>query len=195
MEKTKLVLTEAEKVAREIVGTDTNSELVTVASDQRDLDKMITNQAKSKYNQAVGDLESKLEEHDKLLKKYKEEVTKDINNMDMSPLYNYVVIKPFSENPFQQIKREGALITDLGGLTPTYKSNEDGGFHEEESFIHTGMVTIVGPECKYTKEGDLVMWPKTSEITIPFYKEGLMLVNETRIMVRLRESDLNKKNK
>ena len=61
MEKTKLVLTEAEKVAREIVGTDTNSELVTVASDQSDLDKMITNQAKSKYNQAVGDLESKLE--------------------------------------------------------------------------------------------------------------------------------------
>ena len=186
MEKTELTRTANEKIAREVVGLESGATFKSMSSDEN-LSKMLITEAKNKFNQQVGDVQNKLEEHSKLLDKYKKEVIKDSNNMDMASLYNYVVIKPFSENPFQQIKKEGNLIVDMGGLKPIYKSHEDGQFHEEEQFIHTGIVTIVGPECKYLNEGDLVMWPKTSEVPIPFYKEGLLLVNETRVMVRLRE--------
>lgn len=188
MKMERILMTENEKFARSM----SDGNIVSLNKDQ-DLDNIIKNEAKNKFNDKIQEIQKRMEEHSKLLDQYREEVTKDINNMDMSPVYNYIIIKPYEENPFQQIKKEGSIIIDSGGLTPIYKSQEDGEIHEEESYVHTGMVTAVGPECKYIKEGDIVMWTKNSEVPIPFYKEGLVLVNETRIMIRVRESEIFKK--
>ena len=90
------------------------------------------------------------------------------------PIGNYVLIKPFTTNPFQKIQ-------------VTVKSNETGEYEEEEQFIMTGNVIEVGPDCKYIKEGDAVMWAKHSQVPVPFFRQGLVVVNETRIIVTINE--------
>lgn len=108
------------------------------------------------------------------------------------PLYRYILIKPFDENPFQQIKREGNIITDLGGQKPIYKSQETGMWEEEESYVHVGLVWEVGPETKYVKEGDVVMYNINSEVPVPFYKQGLVIVDECRITAVVNEDLKNR---
>jgi hypothetical protein len=72
-------------------------------------------------------------------------------------------------------------------MKPTYKSRETGEWEEEEQFIHVGTVIDNGPACKWVREGDIVMWRKVSETPVPFYKQGLVLVNEQSIMVDVNQ--------
>mgnify|MGYP006988889801 FL=1 len=74
------------------------------------------------------------------------------------------------------------LIIDLGGMKPQYKSNETGEWEEEESFIHVGAVFDAGPECKWIKDGDIVMWTKPSEMPIPFYRQNIYMIPEQRVL-------------
>ena len=106
----------------------------------------------------------------------------DLEQLEIKPNYEGVLIKPYEQNPFQQIKKEGNIITDTGGLIPQYKSNETGEWEEEEAFVRVGLVIDVGPTCKYVKEGDVVFWRKPSECVIPFFKQGFVQVNEHSIM-------------
>ena len=80
------------------------------------------------------------------------------------------------------------LIIDTGGLAPQYKNTDNGQIEEEEQFIKVGVVQEVGPECKYLKAGDAVFYSKPSAIPVPFYKQKLIQVNETRILAAVNEN-------
>lgn len=165
-------------------GIEGNGTTFVIGKDIKDLTKA---EAISKVNNKVDEYVEKLEKHEELLKKYTEEIGKDLDNLEIKPIYEGVLIKPYDENPFQRIHKEGAIITDLGGMKPTYKSNEDGQYHEEESFIRVGLVIDAGPTTKYLKEGDVVMWRRPSEVPIPFFKQNLVLVNEHSIMTAVNQ--------
>lgn len=175
--------TDAMQVYEKVAGVESEGREMFNMSANRDLKNMVEDNAKAKFNEKVEEYVSKLEEHEKLLEQYTESLTEDLNKLEIKPLYEGVLIKPLAQNPFQKMKREGKLIVDTGGLTPEYKSRETGEWEEEESFIHYGVVQEVGPTCKYLKEGDVVMWRKPSETPVPFYKQGLVLVNEHSIMI------------
>lgn len=175
--------TDAMKVYEKVAGVESAGREMFNMSANRDLDNMVEDNAKAKFNEKVDEYVAKLDEHEKLLQEYTESLASDLNKLEIKPLYEGVLIKPLAQNPFQKIKREGLIITDTGGLTPEYKSRETGEWEEEESFIHYGVVQEVGPTCKYLKEGDVVMWRKPSETPVPFYKQGLVLVNEHSIMI------------
>ena len=175
--------TDAMKVYETVAGVESEGREMFNMSANRDLDNMVEDNAKAKFNEKVDEYVAKLDEHEKLLQEYTESLASDLNKLEIKPLYEGVLIKPLAQNPFQKIKREGLIITDTGGLTPEYKSRETGEWEEEESFIHYGVVQEVGPTCKYLKEGDVVMWRKPSETPVPFYKQGLVLVNEHSIMI------------
>lgn len=175
--------TDAMKVYEKVAGVESAGREMFNMSASRDLDNMVEDNAKAKFNEKVDEYVAKLDEHEKLLQEYTESLASDLNKLEIKPLYEGVLIKPLAQNPFQKIKREGLIITDTGGLTPEYKSRETGEWEEEESFIHYGVVQEVGPTCKYLKEGDVVMWRKPSETPVPFYKQGLVLVNEHSIMI------------
>ena len=175
--------TNAMKVYESVAGIESEGREMFNMSANRDLSNMIEDNAKAKFNEKVEEYVSKLEEHEKLLEQYTESLTEDLNKLEIKPLYEGVLIKPLAQNPFQKMKREGNLIVDTGGLTPEYKSRETGEWEEEKSFIHYGVVQEVGPTCKYLKEGDVVMWRQPSETPVPFYKQGLVLVNEHSIMI------------
>lgn len=175
--------TDAMKVYETAAGIESEGREMFNMSANRDLKNIIEDNAKAKFNEKVDEYVSKLEEHEKLLEQYTESLTEDLNQLEIRPLYEGVLIKPLAQNPFQKIKKVGNIIMDTGGLIPEYKSKETGEWEEEESFIHYGVVQEVGPTCKYLKEGDVVMWRKPSETPVPFYKQGLVLVNERSIMI------------
>lgn len=168
--------TENEKIARIVSGGQI------FYKDKSSVDDMVNEQAKSKFNDQVEQYVKKLDDHSKMLEEYKDKLCEDLNELEIKAIKDGLLIKPFNENPFQTIKREGCIITDLGGMKPTYKSNETGEFEEEEQFIHVGTVLDAGPTCKWIRDGDIVMWRKVSETPVPFYKQGLLLVNENSIM-------------
>ena len=99
-----------------------------------------------------------------------------------------LLIKPFDTNPFQEVKIEGGIITDLGGMTPEYKSNETGEIEQEQQFIKVGTVIETGYECKFVKPGDVVFYTIASENTIPFFRQGFVTVAENRIMAIVNEN-------
>lgn len=126
-----------------------------------------------KYMTSFDDYNNQLEEFNKEF---------DLSTLEIKPLYEGIIIKPYLINPFQQIKKVDGLIVDLGGKAPEYKSHEDGKIHEEDSFIKVGKVYETGAKCAYVKVGDIVMWRKPSETPIPFYRQGFILVNEHSII-------------
>ena len=98
-------------------------------------------------------------------------------------MFAYALIQPFEKNPFQQIKiSEGGIITDLGGLTPQYKSNETGEVEEEQQFIKVGTVVETGLKCEFLKPGDIVFYTIASEVMVPFFRQGFVVVAEPRII-------------
>lgn len=179
--------TDNEQIARVLTGVETDGKLMNM-NDDRSVENLLKDQAKVAFNQEVEDYVSKFDKHKEYLEQYKEAFKESAQQLEVMPIYRYALIQPFDENPFQQIKREGSIITDLGGQKPIYKSQESGEWEEEESFVHVGTVMEVGTKCEYLKEGDVVMFPKTAEVPVPFYKQGLVIVDEQRIMVVINEN-------
>ena len=143
---------------------------------------------KQNFNKSVLEYVDRFEKHNDALKEYAKSISENINGLEIMPLYGYVLIKPFDENPFQCVRTsDSGIITDLGGMAIEYKSNETGQMEETEQFIKVGTVIEVGHKCEFVKPGDLVFYTVASAITVPFYRQGFVVVNETRLMATVNE--------
>lgn len=179
-------LSQNEKLAREATGLEGDAKHFVMNG--KSADEAIRRSAAEKFNTQVDEYVEKFNKHAENLQEYAKNVKENMNNLEIKAIYNYALIKPFSENPFQRIVvNESGLIVDLGGAKPTFKNPDNGQFEEEENLIHVGTVIDAGPKCEYLKEGDVVMWTKPSEVPVPFFRQGLVLVNENRIMVVINE--------
>lgn len=149
----------------------------------------------SAYNRQVDEYLDKYEKHSKELEAYAKNLSNDLGGLEVMPLYGYVLIEPFRQNPFQKLNiTETGFIKDLGGAAPTYKSEEDGEIHEEQQFIKVGTVIETGHRCEFIQPGDIVMYPIPAEIPVPFYKFGWVAVNENRILCVVNEKLTERKN-
>ena len=180
------ILSENEKLALRMAG-DTTSRIMTM--DGATADDVIEQRNVKNFNKQVDDYVEKLNEHSANLEKYAEKIAENVETIEIMPILNYVLVKEFEENPFQRIVKDSksGLIIDLGGQKPQYKNTDNGQIEEEENIIRVAVIQEVGPECKYCKPGDTVMYTKMSAVPVPFYKQGLVLVNETRVMVIVNE--------
>lgn len=179
MERTEL--SSNEKIAMMTTGMEGNGQHFVVNGESAD--QAVIRQKQAKFNDAVDNYVDKFEKHNQALNDYAKTLSEDINGLEIMPMFAYALIKPFEQNPFQQIKiSEGGLITDLGGFTPQYKSNETGQIEEEEQYIKVGTVIEVGHKCEFLKPGDVVFYTVASECMVPFFKQGFVVVNENRIM-------------
>ncbi len=178
------ILNEKEKLAMKVAGESTTR---VMAMDGTTADDVIKTRNINNFNNQVDRYVEKFEKHSTNLKEYAEKVNENIDNIEIMPIGNYVLVKQFEDNPFQRIVRDNTsgLILDLGGAKPEYKNTDNGQIEEEESFIKVGVVQEVGPECKYLQSGDTIMYTKPSAVPVPFYKQGLILVNETRALVTI----------
>lgn len=184
--------TSVEKMAQALHGSDTSTQFV---ASEHDLDKMLEVEKASKINQAQDELVERVEKHIDYLQNIGEELSKNMNNIEISPLSSYALISPFKQNPFQKVKVHGSGIIELSGLAPTYKSNETGEIEEETEFIKTGVVVETGPDCKFLKTGDIVFYNLPSGVDVPFYNFGFVIVNEQRILAVVNEGLSKRKDK
>lgn len=186
MEEPRINLNANEKLARMNSGLESGAKHFILNNETAD--KALHREAVEKFNDKVDEYVEKFNEHAENLNNYAKSIANNSENLEIMPIYNYILIKPFDENPFQKISvTDSGLIIDLGGQKPIFKNQDNGQVEEEEQFIHVGTVMEIGKECKYIKEGDTVMWTKVSEVPVPFFKQGLVLVNENRIMVVINE--------
>lgn len=178
-------LNSKEKLAQVVNGMESTG--VPIVVNGKRADQILAEEKKAKFNTQVDEYTDKFAKHNKALEDYAKEISKDLNNLEILPMGAYALIKPFDNNPFQQVKVESGIITDLGGFTPTYKSHEDGQIHEETQFIKVGTVIETGWKCEFLKPGDVVFYTIASEVMIPFFKQGFVVVAESRIMSVVNE--------
>lgn len=182
----KPILTENEKLALKLAG-ESNSRIMDMAGNTAE--DVIRERNTRKFNEQVDRYVEKFEKHSTNLKDFADKINDNVEKIEIMPIGNYVLAKQFEENPFQRIVKDSktGIILDLGGAKPQYKNTDNGQIEEEENFIKVGVVQEVGPECKYLQPGDTIMFTKPSIVPIPFYKQGLILVNETRALVTINE--------
>jgi hypothetical protein len=104
------------------------------------------------------------------------------NETEIMPLYNYLLCAPFDKNPFNTItKSEGGLM--LAGEGDIFNKNTDTGeIEESDNIMEVATVMAVGPEVKYIKEGDVIYYRRVQKVPIPFFRSGLIVVNELAVM-------------
>ena len=187
------ILSENEKLAMNVAGEST-SRIVTL--DGKTANDVIAERNVKNFNKQVDDYVAKLNEHAENLESYSQKIADNIENIEIMPIGNYVLVKPFVENPFQRIVRsDSGIILDLGGQKPQYKNTDNGQIEEEESFIKVGVIQEVGYKCEAAIPGDTIFYTKPSSVPVPFYKQGLELVNETRILAIVNEGLTDRFNK
>lgn len=194
--KVNLNLTDNEKLARNVAGLESDA-LYFRMSDTPLIEDMINQQKAEKFNTQVGDYIEKFDKHSELLKQYTESIKSNMNSIEIKPMFSRVLVKPFEQNPFQQIKidQKSGIIVDMGGMTPTYKSTDTGEWEEERQFIVTGTVIDVGPECKYLAEGDVIFYRVDTAVPIPFFKQGLVSISENQVISVVNEGLTERFNK
>ena len=180
------ILSENEKLAFNVMGESTTR---VMTLDGKTAEDVIEERNVNKFNEQVDKYVEKLNEHSANLDEYAKQVAENVNNIEIMPIGNYVLVKQFSENPFQRIVRDKktGLILDMGGMAPQYKNTDNGEIEEEENIIKVGVIQEVGPECKWLRPEDTIFYTKMSAVPVPFYKQGLQLVNETRALAVVNE--------
>jgi len=175
-----------EKLAMDLAGESTTR---IVALDGTTAEDVINKRNTEKLNDMIDQYSEKFEQRSTNIKEFANKINENVQNIEIMPLGNYVLVKQFDENPFQRIVRDSksGLIIDTGGLAPEYKNTDNGEIEEEKPFILVGVVQEVGPECKYLQPGDAVFYTVPSAVPVPFYKQKLIQVNETRVLAVVNE--------
>lgn len=186
MKDVRLYSTENEKIAKELLGTDSN--FTSVNMKENSLDSLIKKEKARKFNSEVEKYNEKLEQNNKDFKESQNKVEYDISKAEIKPMFSRILVQPFKVNPFQKMKVENGLIIDTGGYTPHTQLNEQTGRYEEQKqFIVTGCVVEVGPEVKYLKEGDVIFYRVDTAVPVPFFKQGFVSLAESQIIAVVNE--------
>lgn len=186
MKDVRLYSTENEKIAKELLGTDSN--FTSVNMKENSLDSLIKKEKARKFNSEVEKYNEKLEQNNKDFEESRDKVEYDISKAEIKPMFARILVQPFKVNPFQKIKVENGIIIDTGGYTPHTQLNEQTGRYEEQKqFIVTGCVVEVGPEVKYLKEGDVIFYRVDTAVPVPFFKQGFVSLAENQIIAVVNE--------
>ena len=186
MKDVRLYSTENEKIAKELLGTDSN--FTSVNMKENSLDSLIKKEKARKFNSEVEKYNEKLEQNNKDFEESRDKVEYDISKAEIKPMFSRILVQPFKVNPFQKMKVENGLIIDTGGYTPHTQLNEQTGRYEEQKqFIVTGCVIEVGPEVKYLKEGDVIFYRVDTAVPVPFFKQGFISLAENQIIAVVNE--------
>lgn len=175
-----------EKLAMDLAGESTTR---IMALDGTTAEDVINKRNTERFNNMVDEYTEKFAQHSANIEEFANKINENVKNIEIMPLGTYILVKEFEENPFQRIVRDSksGLIIDTGGLAPQYKNTDNGQTEEEKQFIKVGVVQEVGPETRYLKPGDAVFFPETARIPVPFYKQQLVQINETRVLAVVNE--------
>ena len=179
------IMTANEKVINQTLGENESKSFFVDSNTGKNL---LHEEAVNKFNEAVEAESKRQEKYFTDLDKFAKDVNEKSKTIEIMPIGNYLLVKPFAENPFQRIvKSDSGIILDTGGLRPEFKNTDNGNVEEEQQFIRVGVVQEVGPDCRYVRPTDVVMYPDGRAIPVPFYKQGLITFNETAVIAVVNE--------
>ena len=185
MKDARIKLTENEKQAISLT-SDPNAAMINMS--ENTIDNIIERENSIKFNNQVEAYNEQLEKNYKEFKESVDDVQYDINKAEIKPMFSRLIVKPFKQNPFQQMKVKNGLIIDAGGYTPHTQLNPITGKYEEQNqFIVTGCVVEVGPDTKYLQEGDVVYYRIDTAVPVPFFKQGFISIDEKQIIALVNE--------
>lgn len=102
---------------------------------------------------------------------------------EIMPLYNNVILRPYSENPYVEMQSEdGLLLTD-----DQFDSQDSGETEKRDLLIGCGQVIEIGPECKYLQIGDDVFYNTVTVRPVPFQRQGFLLCSEQSILAVMND--------
>lgn len=187
MKDVRLSLTENEKIAQNISGLESNS-LNFHMSNAENIKDIIQKEKQNKFNDKVDEYVDKLRAHTEALRESTEKLGYDITKLEIKPTFNRILVTLFNKNPFQKITvTKSGIITDMGGMAPTYKNTDSGEIEEAQQMIIVGVVQEVGPDVKYIKVGDTIFMDRNSARPVPFYKQGLHCLSEQQVIAIVNE--------
>lgn len=182
------IKTENFRLAEKVIGSEQAHSTPDIIVNGENAKSIIERENRRRFNNSVEELNQKFQKHIDGMAELGRKISEDFSNLEIMPLTSYVLISPYENNPFQKMKVDkSGLIIDTGGLTPTYKSQETGAIEEEKEYVRTGIVVETGTECKFLKPGDIVFYNIASEVQVPFYKFGFVIVAEQRIIAVVNE--------
>lgn len=185
MKDARIKLTETEKYAANIT-TDPNAVMINMS--ENTINNMIEKENSIKFNNQVEAYNIQLEKNNADFNESVEGVQYDINRAEIRPMFSRVLVKPFKQNPFQQMKVKNGLIIDAGGYTPHAELNPmTGKYEEQKQFIVTGCVVEVGPDTKYLQEGDVIYYRVDTVVPVPFFKQGFVSIDEKQVIAVVNE--------
>lgn len=117
-------------------------------------------------------------------KNKQEEINKKLQNLEMIPMFNKLIIMPYPENPYRKVV-EGNIIVDYGGA---FKNPDSGEMDKLETFVGCAKVIEVGPEVRYIQVGDDVYYDTRTVYPVPFMSLGYRLTTEPQILCTLNEN-------
>lgn len=186
MKKVRLYQTEDEKIAQEVLGSNTNFTAFNMK--ENSIDALIDKEKTRKFNDEVEKYNEQLEKNETAFKESQNDVAYDISKAEIKPMMSRILVKPFKVNPFQQMEVKGGLIIDAGGYTPHTQLNpQTGKYEEQDQFIITGCVVETGPDTKYLKEGDVIYYRKDTVVPVPFFKQGFVSLAENQVIAVVNE--------
>lgn len=150
-------------------------------------DEIIAASEKQKMSDIILNKAAELDELAKKQEELVDQIGKSMEGLEIKPYGAYVMIQPFSINPFMGERRteSGLILTDGNG---EYLSEETGEWEQLEREILTGQVIEVGPKVEYVKPGDIVYYTYQSTIPLPFFHQGYKLVNEGRVLAVVNDN-------
>lgn len=114
-----------------------------------------------------------------------EKIKEERPNLEIMPLGTYVLVRPYSVNPYNQIKTDSGLV--IPAFDGTFNNPDTGTIDQEDQFSRQGTVLEVGPLVKFVKEGDDVFYRCAQAVPIPFFQQGFEVVPENCIQCVVNE--------
>ena len=101
MEQPRINLNSNEKMARAVSGLESDAKHFVLNGESAD--QTLKREAATRFNTQVDEYVDKFNQHAENIGEYAKSVKENMHNLEIMPIYNYILVKPFIENPFQRI--------------------------------------------------------------------------------------------
>ena len=126
---------------------------------------------KAKEQQEKEEVLAKLRELDDIKQK---EIEDQIQELELLPEGNKVIILPYPTNPYKKIKVGGIYLGNNG----SFLNPDSGEMDTEKELVVCGKIIEIGRSCKEARVGDDIFYIKNSALPLPFMSQGYVVIAE-----------------
>lgn len=135
---------------------------------QRDIEKMKEDKEKEEALTILRNL-------DDLKQK---EIEDTIQELELLPEGNKIIILPYPTNPYKKIKQGSIYLGNNG----SFKNPDSGEMDTLAEFVSCAKIIEIGPNCVQAKVGDDLFFIKNAAMPLPFMSLGYLVVNEPNVV-------------